>query len=731
MALPVWMDNLVAYSLQIAILASAGTLLAYLFRLRVPRVSLIYWQILLLACLLLPALQNWNHPVQVQTVASTSTFVYTIPATVVAVNTKAAPALSITPRAISLVLLAGVFLRLVWLGLGFLRLRLFLRNSKPMSGAAPVSDNLLSHIRVRVRFFLCHEIDSPATVGVFSPMVILPGSFAAMSEACREAIVCHELLHVRRRDWAVILIEEFIRSIYWFHPAVWWLLGRIHLAREQSVDHEVVRLTGSRQPYLDSLLEIARSRGRPKAVPAPLFLRERHLVQRVALLLKEVSMNRLRLAVSLAGIAVLLAGTVVLAAGWFPLTGAPEFVQQQAVNPEFSRPAPTPSIKAGVTPAKVEMAANAKPVAAPLREPVKPESPVPREESAVGTSVAPPQREPIKVGGNIQESKLIHRVEPVYPELAKRARVSGKIVLVITVNEEGFVSDVRVVSGHPLLNDAAITAVRQWHYSPTLLNGAPVPVIATVTVVFALDGKPPEEGSAPAPFAIFAAGQPAGTITMQPDGLGGAVLFRASLIDEKGESGPNAELFHAPELAMGPEVFREWHRTAEAGWPADVPQTTPIAYIFMVNEVGEIKNFMRVQGPEIPALEREITQVRIASPGLRGSTPVRSFCTIEIRLVQPVPAQYPPVQMNRTFLSGSVTDSSGTVLSGVTIKATNTNAGFGSISITNSAGTYTFFDLQPGSYRLSAEMNGFRPKTFPDIPVGSGAQIRINFILEK
>ncbi|MGD0101525.1 MAG: hypothetical protein ABSC60_14350, partial [Acidobacteriota bacterium] len=62
MALPVWMANLVAYSLQIAILASAGTLLAYLFRLRLPRVMLRYWQILLLACLVLPGLQNWKHP---------------------------------------------------------------------------------------------------------------------------------------------------------------------------------------------------------------------------------------------------------------------------------------------------------------------------------------------------------------------------------------------------------------------------------------------------------------------------------------------------------------------------------------------------------------------------------------------------------------------------------------------------------------------------------------------
>jgi TonB family protein len=96
------------------------------------------------------------------------------------------------------------------------------------------------------------------------------------------------------------------------------------------------------------------------------------------------------------------------------------------------------------------------------------------------------KREPIKVGGNVQESKLIRRVEPVYPELAKRARVQGRVVLVVTVDEEGSVAEIKVSNGHPLLYEAAVTAVRQWKYSPTLLNGEPVPVIATVTVRFDL-----------------------------------------------------------------------------------------------------------------------------------------------------------------------------------------------------------------------------------------------------
>ena len=90
------------------------------------------------------------------------------------------------------------------------------------------------------------------------------------------------------------------------------------------------------------------------------------------------------------------------------------------------------------------------------------------------------------MGGNVQASKLIHRVEPDYPELAKRARVQGIVFLRVTVDEQGNVADIEVIRGHPLLTQSAVDAVRQWKYSPTILNQEPVPVIATVTVNFVL-----------------------------------------------------------------------------------------------------------------------------------------------------------------------------------------------------------------------------------------------------
>jgi protein TonB len=75
-------------------------------------------------------------------------------------------------------------------------------------------------------------------------------------------------------------------------------------------------------------------------------------------------------------------------------------------------------------------------------------------------------------------------VPPVYPKVASMARVSGSVVLEATVTEQGTVEEIQVISGHPLLIEAAINCVKQWQYEPTTLNGIPVPVILTAKVNF-------------------------------------------------------------------------------------------------------------------------------------------------------------------------------------------------------------------------------------------------------
>jgi TonB family protein len=97
---------------------------------------------------------------------------------------------------------------------------------------------------------------------------------------------------------------------------------------------------------------------------------------------------------------------------------------------------------------------------------------------------APPQR--ITIGGNVQESKLVNRTPPVYPELALQARLSGVVHLQAIIGKDGRIVDLKVIGGHPLLVPAALDAVRQWVYQPTLLNGTPVEVVTQVDVNFTL-----------------------------------------------------------------------------------------------------------------------------------------------------------------------------------------------------------------------------------------------------
>lgn len=93
---------------------------------------------------------------------------------------------------------------------------------------------------------------------------------------------------------------------------------------------------------------------------------------------------------------------------------------------------------------------------------------------------------PVRVGGPIRAPIKLRDVKPVYPPLAQESRVQGIVILEVTIDGTGAVSDAKVLRGVPLLDDAALEAVRQWQYSPTLLNGVPVPVIMTVTVTFTL-----------------------------------------------------------------------------------------------------------------------------------------------------------------------------------------------------------------------------------------------------
>jgi protein TonB len=115
---------------------------------------------------------------------------------------------------------------------------------------------------------------------------------------------------------------------------------------------------------------------------------------------------------------------------------------------------------------------------------------------APSDSIAPPiprqapemkeRTSPLAIGGNVAAANLVHRVEPAYPPLAKAARVEGSVVFQAIIGVDGNIRNLQLQEGHPLLVAAARSAIVQWRYRPTLLNGKPVEVVTTITVRFAL-----------------------------------------------------------------------------------------------------------------------------------------------------------------------------------------------------------------------------------------------------
>jgi TonB family protein len=412
--------NLGAYCAQVSILLAAGGAVLWVLRSAAPQSRLRCWQTLLGLAVLLPWIEPWqvagrDGDVTIRTGG--------------AFQAKTTPARHVAIPFAYLIwttLAVGASLRMTLLAVGTARLQVLRRRSRraPDGSAA-----LQRRLGVRADIRLSDEVRGPVTFGLRRPVVLLPPRCAD-----DESILCHELLHIRRHDWALVLAEECIRALFWFHPLVWWALAEIQLAREETVDREVVRILSCRGRYLEALLSIARSQAGLDLAPAPLFLKKRHLQQRVASLMKEVSMSRTRLQFSLAGCA-----AVIATAGWLGVRAFP-----------------------------LEAAAD---------------DPPPNAQQQSQDSTRPKR---IRVGGNIQAGNLIKKVTPKYPPEAKAAGIEGKVRLHVIIAEDGSVEDVDLIEGEQILADAAIPAVRQWLYRPTLLNGEPIEVETVVDVNFTL-----------------------------------------------------------------------------------------------------------------------------------------------------------------------------------------------------------------------------------------------------
>jgi TonB family protein len=611
-------SDIARYLVQSTTLVLAAAAFIWLFRIRTAQLRLAIWHAVLIGCAALPFVQPVKRELVTPAATSWDQGGEAARGTPIRLDMGIDAA-----RVAAIIAVAGCMVRWSWLAAGLMRLASRRRAATRLCELPPALSSAQDQLGVRAAIYIDTGTAGPVTFGSARATILLPPSFLDMPELAQRAVALHELLHVKRRDWLFTVGEEIIRGLLWFHPAIWWLLGRVQLAREQAVDEEVVRITRDQEQYVGTLLEMAAVRLQADLAPAPLFLRKRQLTERVSFLLKGGQMSKRHMFASVLALMVLLplaTGLVIIA---LPLQGAAQLGEPDgpgvqvgespfklmhrtpieypanALNEGISGDVVVdlklnekgevydasvvsgpPALRAAVLksvlnwhydlsgdtrrPEHFEIAVRfAAPPAAPgrteaattglgaptlaridvsgvpagLRDRVLSSIPVHEgerlnpanlpaivhgvaeidehnhvslretgrdevelviaigESKPSGSSAALPVltnvpvelgAKRIRLGGTAEQANLVTKVMPVYPPLAKQTHMQGKVVLNALIDREGKVKGLELVSGEPLLADAAVDAVKQWVYRPVLLNGDPVEVITRIDVNFTL-----------------------------------------------------------------------------------------------------------------------------------------------------------------------------------------------------------------------------------------------------
>jgi len=428
---------------------------------------------------------------------------------------------------------AGWLLCAVWLAAGVIRIARITARARPVRERRwrDAARDVARAYGLRRPIALLH-VDRPhvlATWGLRRPSVLLPGDADGWSDARIRAVLSHELAHIRRQDWLVQIAAEALRTLVWFNPLMWIACGWLRRESERAADDAVLRLGVPPRDYAAELVAIAKTcrRAGPHWAPAMTMARPSTLEGRISAMLNgktdrtPLSRRALVMTASLMFVVALpvaalrtgqsaplpLTGTVFDATGavmpgvGLTLEGARQVKWQTTTGSdgrfEF------PPIAAGRYALEVSIAGFGR-----LREEIA----LTRQQDwdraitlQVGTvseqiivsasraaapagSTTPGTPLRVRVGGNVKAPLKVAHTSPVYPESMRQAGREGDVPIEAVIGTDGGVHAARVLGAHvhPDFAAAALDAVRQWRFTPTLLNGAPVEIQMVVTVKFSL-----------------------------------------------------------------------------------------------------------------------------------------------------------------------------------------------------------------------------------------------------
>jgi TonB family protein len=454
---------------------------------------------------------------------------------------EGSPALSALLDAVVWIWAAGCAFGLAVLGAGLVRLRRVAAGARELTQGAWVRhvEDLRRGcgVRQRVRILQSRESSLLVTWGVLQPKILVPAGAAAWTPDRIRAVLTHELAHIRRHDWIVTLAAEVLRAIHWFNPAVWAACRRLREESERACDDAVLSQGVEGSDYAAHLVGIARElHQRRMWVPAPSIVRPTSLERRVTAMLDPLVNRRpvssaaraaalfAVLAMSaaltgaafaqvfstvagsivdpmkapLAGVTLVLTNTQSQAkyevksdrTGRYEVVGLPpgEYVLE-ATLPGFSALRGKLSIAGQNVQQDLALEIGSLQETVTVRASAATAGGSPTIIDAAGgvsrrRDPRPCQPAPAQ-GGSLRPPMKVRDVPPVYPSAAAAAGIEGTVTLRARIGDDGTVDEASVVSSpNADLSASAVDAVRQWEFTPTLLNCVATAVNMTVTVNF-------------------------------------------------------------------------------------------------------------------------------------------------------------------------------------------------------------------------------------------------------